>query len=229
VGFQKTLQETHDGGRTWAPVANANQPVSNPDFTVYTQIAFTDARRGMILGSVLPPRPGEIPAWLAPQRAAAQRQTPTLMIELETADGGATWKGSTAQLPGAVKSLRTAGSDALTVFGFDQALDFPSEVYHADFATGRNTTVFRQPASRINDSLVFAGHVGFLAGVEPPGRLASLPIPGKVKMFTSTDLTNWRPMDIDFKAVAGSVTLAGPDPDHVWAATDTGMILHLAR
>ena len=34
-------------------------------------------------------------------------------------------------------------------------------------------------------------------------------------------------MKVDYRAVAGSVMLAGPDEDHLWAATDTGMILHL--
>jgi len=36
-------------------------------------------------------------------------------------------------------------------------------------------------------------------------------------------------MNIDYKAVGGSVILAGPDAEHVWAGTDTGMILHLVK
>jgi hypothetical protein len=34
-------------------------------------------------------------------------------------------------------------------------------------------------------------------------------------------------MPVDYRAVAHSVLLTGPDENHVWAATDTGMILKL--
>jgi hypothetical protein len=35
-------------------------------------------------------------------------------------------------------------------------------------------------------------------------------------------------MDVDYRAVARSLVLAGPDAGHLWAATDTGMILRLS-
>ena len=65
--------------------------------------------------------------------------------------------------------------------------------------------------------------------VEPPGKLNSAPIPGKVKFITSTGFKGWTEMEVDYKAEAGRVKLAGPDPDHLWAATDTGMILRLVK
>ncbi len=230
VGYQKTALETHDGGRTWTPLAAAQSPAANPQFTAYSQIVFADARRGMIVGSALPPRrDGGLPPWFAPEQAAKQRQVPTLTLELETRDGGVTWKPSTAPLFGVLQSLKLLGTDGLMVFEFDQTFEVPAEVYRADLNSGKSFTVFRDPKARILDSALFPGHIAFLAGVEPPGRLAALPIPGKVKIFSSTDLTTWLPMDIDYKALAGSITLAGPDPDHLWAATDTGMILHLVR
>ena len=34
-------------------------------------------------------------------------------------------------------------------------------------------------------------------------------------------------MPVDYKANARSLVLAGPDAEHQWAATDTGMILWL--
>ena len=48
-------------------------------------------------------------------------------------------------------------------------------------------------------------------------------------MLTSTNLTDWTEMDVDYKAEARSLVLAGPDADNQWAATDTGMILHLVK
>ena len=34
-------------------------------------------------------------------------------------------------------------------------------------------------------------------------------------------------MAVDYRAVAHSAIIAGPDENHVWIATDTGMILKL--
>ena len=56
VGLQKSVFETHDGGRTWKPLAEAAVPESNPAYSVYSHIAFADVRRGMIAGGYAPPR-----------------------------------------------------------------------------------------------------------------------------------------------------------------------------
>ena len=64
-----------------------------------------------------------------------------------------------------------------------------------------------------------------LAAVEVNGQLKDLPIPGKLVMLESEDLENWREMSVDYRAVARRAMISGPDPKHVWAATDTGMIL----
>jgi hypothetical protein len=77
--------------------------------------------------------------------------------------------------------------------------------------------------------MLFHGPVAFLAAVEPPGRLNTVPIPGKVKMLKSVDLVDWKEMEVDYRATATTLVLAGPDPDHLWLATDTGMILHLVK
>ena len=74
---------------------------------------------------------------------------------------------------------------------------------------------------------LFPGPEAFLAAVEPPGKLNTLPIPGKVKMLKSTNWTDWTEMDVDYKANARAVLMAGPDKEHLWVATDTGMILRL--
>jgi len=38
-------------------------------------------------------------------------------------------------------------------------------------------------------------------------------------------LENWTEMSVDYRAVARRAMISGPDPQHVWVATDTGMIL----
>ena len=233
VGLQKSVYETHDGGRTWKPVAEAAQPSANPAYSLYSRIAFADARRGMIVGGYVPPRPGrrpedDVPDWVSPERALARRERPLLTIEMDTRDGGATWTPSTAPVIGSIAGLRLAGQQGLAVFAYADSFDWPSEVYRLDLATGASVSVFKQKDRRVTDAIVFADEHAFLAAAEPPGRLRSAPVPGKVKMLASTDLANWTEMAVDYRAVAQAVVLAGPDSSHVWAATDTGMILRLS-
>lgn len=231
VGLQKTVLETKDGGATWVPVAEAAKPSANPSHTAYSRIAFDGPKVGIIIGGSVPPRIDDpkLPAWMEPERAVRRRQIPTLKLELETRDGGATWHSSTAPLFGDIEALRLAGVTGLAVFSFQESFDYPSEVYRLDLTTGKNALAFHAKNRRIFDCALFPGPRAYLAAVEPPGKLNTIPIPGKVKILTSTNLTDWTEMEVDYKANARSVVLAGPDADHQWAATDTGMILHLVE
>ena len=228
IGLQKTVLETHDGGAKWTPMEEAAKPSAGAAHTAYSQI-WMDGKKGLIVGGSRPPRPDDphLPSWMEPERAMKRRQVPTLAIVLQTLDGGAKWTSSTAPLLGTVSSLRLSGNDGLAVFGFSEAFEWPSEVYRVDTNTGSSTSVFHAKDRRVMDCALFPGPRAFLAAVEPPGQLTALPIPGKVRMLTSSDLKNWTEMDVDYKAVARAVVLTGPDAEHQWAATDTGMILHL--
>ena len=80
AGFQKSVFETHDGGRTWKPVEEAAKPSANPAFSVYSHIAFADAGRGVIFGAYIPPRGvvkerDQLPDWMVPERALAPPPT----------------------------------------------------------------------------------------------------------------------------------------------------------
>jgi photosystem II stability/assembly factor-like uncharacterized protein len=230
VGLQKTIVETNDGGRTWAPVAVAAEPAGNPAYTAYTHIIFADGKRGVIVGGSQPPRNGEgyrgsLPAWMDPEHAAKRKQVPTLTLLMQTNDGGAKWASSTVPLFGLVSSVRFTGADGLFVMGFNESFQWPSEVY---LLADRDTrSVFRDKTPRVVDAQLYKGPHVYLAGVEPTGKMNMAAIPGKVKILESSDYNTWADMPVDYKAVARSVVIAGPDPDHVWVATDTGMILHL--
>ncbi len=228
VGLQKSVFETHDGGRTWIPLEEAAKPASNPAFTVYSHIAFADTRRGMILGAYVPPSARQDAGYDLPEQTLARRQVPRLMIEMDTRDNGAIWKSGTAPLLGSVNSLRLGGTSGLAVFNYVDSFEWPAEVYRIDLGTGKSESVFKQKDRRVTDAAIFANGPAFLVAVEPPGKLRSAPIPGKVRMLESRDLKNWKEMPVDYRAVAQSLILAGPDPEHLWAATDTGMILRLS-
>jgi hypothetical protein len=232
AGYQKTALETVDGGKTWTAIEEAAKPTGNPAFTAYTQIAFANAKVGLMAGGAAPPRKDapRYPAWMAPEQAVKQREVPTLTLTLETRDAQ-TWSSSTAPLYGALTGLRLTPTQGLYVFQFEDSFEFPSEVYHLDLATGKSASAFKVANRRVTDALIFDGAGAFLAAVEPPGKLSSAPIPGRVKFLTSADLTagdqpTWKEMDVDYRAVARALALAGPDAAHLWAATDTGMILH---
>jgi len=230
VGLQKTIIETKDGGRTWLPVAAAAAPAGNPAYTAYTHIVFADAKRGVIFGGSQPPRKGEgfrnsVPSWMDPESASKRKEVPTLTLLAQTMDGGATWATQTVPLLGLVGSVKFTGEDGLVVMGFNESFQWPSEVYR--LADGNTGSVFRDKSPRVIDAQLYPGPHVYLAGVEPTGKMNSAALPGKVKILKSDDFKTWTDMPVDYKAVARSVVMAGPDPAHVWVATDTGMILHL--
>ena len=240
VGLQKSVFETQDGGRTWKAVAEAAVPTSNPAYSVYSHIAFADARRGLITGGYVPPRTagksreerdeeGELPEWMHPERALSRRQQPRLTLELDTLDGGETWKSGTAPLLGSLVNARLVGERGLLVFNYVDSFEWPAEVYRLDLKTGKSESVFKKKDRLVTDAAIFSNGRAFLAAVEPPGRLRSAPIPGKVRMLSSANLKDWVEMPVDYRAVAQSLVLAGPDAEHLWAATDTGMILRLSH
>ena len=230
VGLQKTIVETKDGGRTWSAIEAASKPAGNPAYTAYTHIQFADSTRGVIVGGSQPPRHGDgfrgaVPAWADPEQASKRKQVPTLTLVAQTSDGGATWATSTAPLFGLVTSLRYAGPYGLMVMGFNESFQWPSEVYR--IADGKPALVFRDKTPRVIDSALYPGPHAYLAGVEPTGKMNTAEIPGKVRILESDDFQTWTEIPVDYKAAARLVMMAGPDPEHLWVATDTGMILHL--
>lgn len=233
VGLQKTIVETKDGGRTWNPVEAAAQPAGNPAYTAYTHISFGDGKHGVIVGGSEEPRrqrgSHNIPAWMDPERAAKQKPPEDLTLLLQTGDAGATWKSASVEVSGLVSSMRFTGPDAVMVMGFDDSNQWPSDVFRfVGTAEGTETkSIFRDKSPRIIDAQVYPGPHIYLAGVEPTGKMNTAAIPGKIEVLESEDFSTWRQMPVDYKATARSVVITGPDKDHLWIATDTGMILHL--
>ncbi|MEP7353615.1 MAG: YCF48-related protein [Acidobacteriota bacterium] len=218
VGEEQTVLETRNGGKDWTPVPAARQASADKNISVYTQIAFADGERGLIAGAGIPQ---------LPKNARLVRQPPRLTLELETRDGGKKWAGSAAALSGQIADLTLIGSDGLAVFAFPSSYQWPSEVYRLDLNTGKSGVTFHQDNRRVTGSILFPGQRGFLAGYDLRVRAQTEAVPGRIRILRSTDLQRWLEMEVDYRAVGSRVVLAGPDADHVWAATDSGMVLQM--
>jgi hypothetical protein len=233
VGHPKAVHETWDGGEHWSPVAAAAQPKTTPEFTTYGWIDFVGSQVGLIAGSSRPPRRDQrarFPSWMDPDESQWRREWPTLTIFLETRDGGRSWSSSQASMFGTITRVRL-GSDGrgLGLIQFSDSFAWPSEVFQLDLRTGNSKRVFRQKDRLVTDLALLPQGPGYLAGVEPQGTLWQAPIPGKLKILRSNDLLRWEEMEVDYRASGHRAVLAVADPTHIWAGTDTGIILKLIR
>lgn len=207
AGLEKTILETRDGGVTWKPVMEAKDLAGPKDETAFTNIAFTNDKVGMIVGTVFGTRP--------------------ITIQLQTQDAGATWKMSAAPLNGAVEDLKFVGRYGLVLMSFTRTAEISSEVFRSELDTGKSPSVFRRKDRRALSVLPFQD-LNFIATIERPERESPrLRLPTRVHIMESADTATWTEAPVDYRASATDMYLAGPDSQHVFAVTDTGMILRL--
>jgi Photosynthesis system II assembly factor YCF48 len=233
VGIHKQIYETKNGGAEWTELPAAAKVNSSKEHTQFAWIEFANKDVGLIGGWSKPPRRGEsrIPDWLDPEEASLRREWPHLGILLDTRDGGKTWTPSTMSLFGQITTAKLSPEGwGLGLIEFSDAFDWPSEVFFLNWKAGKQKRVYREKDRKVTD-IAIAGPAGpvYLGAVEHFGKLQQLPIPRKVKILRSDDVEHWTEMPVDYRAIARRVILAAAGPNDVWAATDTGMILKLAR
>jgi hypothetical protein len=184
----------------------------------------------MITGFNLPPRRGSSqPLWMDPEAALRRAEWPHLMMELNTADGGKTWRSSTASAFGRVSRVRFGPNGlGLGLIEFSAYFGYPSEVHRINWVTGASERMYRDKNRIVTDIAIQPGGTCYLAGVEAVGRLRSA-LPGKVKIMSAGgDLSTWNDMEVDYRAEGHGAMLASAG-EGLWAATDTGMILKLEK
>jgi photosystem II stability/assembly factor-like uncharacterized protein len=226
VGVPKQVWQTSDGGAKWTKLDAAAKPESTPDYTAYTTIAFRDAKSGLIAGFSQPPRRvPRVPTWMDPERSA-RRQTPQLLIVLETSDGGATWKHQTISAFGRVSKLALPPTGrGLALLEFDENFEVPSEVVRLAASNAQEASAFKQKDRAVRDVAYDPTGRVWLTAVEPPGRMAQLPVPGKLHVLVSEDGKTWKETPVDYRATARRAVLGIAGPDDLWLATDSGMLL----
>lgn len=226
IGTNKTVIETSDGGKTWQKVKAVEELDSDPERTTFTAIEFATPKVGIMAARSNRRRDSRMPLWLDP-KPDARRERPSLSILMETRDGGATWNTSKISMFGRISKIRLeARGRGLGLIEFDDYFDFPSELFRLSGKVEEGGRVFRRKDFAITD--IIAGSTAYAAGFEPPGAIFRSPIPGKVRIAQSRNLTDWTETEVDYRAVATRVMLTRGGTQ-LWAATDTGMILKLVH
>ena len=233
AGARKTVLETHDGGQQWTRVAAAAEQPGSVENSAYVWIAFATPQLGMISGWNRPPertlhaetagvdRPGGGLAAIANGRISA--------LELETHDGGKTWKSASASIFGQVTRIRFGPpGTGLGLIEYSDAFQFPSEVYRIKWPTGGSERVYRDKQFAVTDVSVTPDGTGYLSGIVASGELRSL-VPGRVRVLKSRDFSTWTDIEVDYRAVANRTTMAAAGDRDIWLATDNGMILKLTQ
>jgi photosystem II stability/assembly factor-like uncharacterized protein len=230
IGAAKLAYQTVDGGKIWEPIAAAQEPHTDAQYTVYNTITFVNAKTGVIGGFSVPPRRGDDgkPDWLDPKNSTARREWPHLSIMLDTRDGGKTWKASTSSMFGRIsRTVFLPDGRGLGLIEFTDTFKWPSEVHLLDGTTGKSDIVYNAADRAITDVILQPSGTGYLAGVEVVGQMQHSPVPHKLIVLKSENLTDWQEMDVDYRASAVRAILRPASDGSLWVATDQGMILKL--
>jgi photosystem II stability/assembly factor-like uncharacterized protein len=222
IGSHKAVYETVNGGKKWTKLAAASEPASDAKHTVYNWISFL-GQHGIIVGTVQRDEPEQA----AGEAAYSRPEQNSTTVILETLDGGKTWKSRSETLFGTITRSRMTNRGFFLLIEYYGTYTLPSSLVRWPPGAKTFETVFAERNRAVTDFALFPNGEAILAAVEPPGSSNQIPIPGKLKMLQSSDLKAWREMDVDYRAVAQRAVLSAVDAQHVWVATDTGMILRL--
>ena len=221
VGSPAAVYQTSDGGKKWAKLAAASVPPADPKRTVYDCIAF-QGQHGIITGWTVLEQPDLLLGPAAPLRNAVS----STVVALDTVDGGGHWTSRALTSVVAVLRARFAkDGPPLFLVQFPARSGVPTGLIRGPIGVDGQQALFAEKNRVVIDFALLPNAGGVLAAIEPPGNSNQLPIPGKLKMFESSDLVAWHEADVDYRAVARRAVLAVGDSTHQWVVTDTGMIL----
>ncbi len=228
-GGGKTFFTTSDGGVHWQKVPESAALNLKDENTVWTWMNFVSPQLALIVGfSASPPRDSSrFPDWMMPERAARRALTPSTTVLGESHDGGNTWKMGVTSAFGRVSRLRTLGTRGFVVYHYGDGMEFPSEVYAIDLSTGKSKPFFRRRDLWVHDAVPLHDGGAIVAAIEPPGRLRTSPIPGRLRMFYTPTGERWFEMKVDYHAAGTRAVLSRVDDGNLWVATDEGTILRL--
>jgi photosystem II stability/assembly factor-like uncharacterized protein len=222
AGASGLFEETTDGGKTWKQLEQADKAALYAKDVVYDSITF-NGPHGIAIGQVDPDSDHK---WV--DRSAGEKPAGRRAIVLETYDGGKNWVSGLVDFDADLGRLRISKQGfalALVVY-HDEKAPVASAIFQTGLGKRNSRLIFGEHDRTATDVALLDGGGGVVAAVEPPGAIAQLPIPGKLKMLESRNLKVWQEADVDYRAVAQSAVIAVADAGHMWVATDTGAILY---
>ena len=225
VGEQKAIYETSDGGKNWTKREVATPRPMEARDVVYSGVTFFGPKHGIIIGSWSPDAVSQQMEWLNAEQAR-KTKLPMSALVMETQDGGKTWQGFESNIQG--KLIQTRFFDANTILGlveYRAGGKAPSEVFQIDLKTHTTKSLFHQEQRIARSVVILPGGEVVVAAIEMAGTFNQVPIPGKLRMMTTTSMSTWLTEKSDYRAEARIPMLAAADANNVWVATDTGMIL----
>ena len=231
VGARKKLLETNDSGRTWKKMEVAASIKTPENRTVFHVATFLTPMQGVIAGRSEPLRLIDTPIWMDPDPEDSA-EFPTVSAIVQTKDGGKTWDAGTTSIFGRIAQIRgqAAAGFALALVEFDRSFRHPSELVRIDLRKGSSDSVFARKDFAITDVAVRPDGTVFAVGFQPPGTYARTPVPGKVRVMTSSgDLKLWVEQPVDYRAIATRIGIALAPDGTPWIATNEGMILKLVN
>lgn len=220
AGLKGTVEETTDGGKSWSKLA-ASEKLAHAQDLSFDVIEFR-GQHGVIIGA---PEPDDS------EKAVAGRPERSTVSVLETVDGGKTWNTGELTMEGDLAQLKLSDKGFVVSLILYSNPKYPvgSAVYQARLGAPQGHVIFAERDRIATDVALLDNDSAVLATIEPPGNSILAPIPGKLKMFESSDLRVWREMDVDYRAVATRAVIAAAGDRDIWVATDTGAILKLTE
>ena len=228
IGYPKLFLKTEDGGKTWQKQDIDEKSPTKPEYTAYNWISFADDKLGIVTGRSTPPRKrnSEVPIWMDPE-ASTRSEWPAVTVLIQTLDSGKTWNSQAASIFGKITRVRTSKTRTVALLEYEDYFAYPSELMRLDGPANGIRRIYRDKTRLITDIALLPDESAIAVGLEPPGSVSHSPIPGRVKVLRSANLSEWKEMSVDYRAAATRVLIAALDRQNCWIATDTGMILHL--
>jgi hypothetical protein len=222
AGLKGLVQETTDGGKTWAKLEAGDQA---PDALSldYGLISFQGSH-GLIIGAS---NTGLHDVSDANQESPAGGK----ITLLETLDGGKKWKYGSIAVDGELAQVKMSGKGFVVTLILYSNPKRPvgSAVFETPLGSKDVRIIFGERDRLATDIALLSDGGAVLATLEPPGNSTQVPIPGKLKILKSANLKVWQEMNVDYRAIGQRAIIAAPDQTHMWVATDTGAILSLSE
>jgi photosystem II stability/assembly factor-like uncharacterized protein len=217
AGLKSLVQETTDGGKTWAKLEASGQAPGTPSLT-YDIIAF-QGMHGIVIGAA-----DDVSSDTSARKSGK-------ITVLETLDGGKKWRSGSIPIDGELAQLKLSNKGFVVslILYSDPKYPVSSAVFKTPLGSPDGRVVFAERDRAATDIALLDNGGAMLVTIEPPGNSTQVPIPGKLKILKSGNLKVWEEMEVDYRAVAQRAVIAAPDETHMWVATDTGAILTLTE